>query len=94
MKGGSTMEWKPYLNYKDVMRFGLSESTAYKALEKAMSLTVKENGETKAWCETMEAELVNNKVGKRAPTELVIKVLPHAKKFFSKKQKEKDVNLD
>lgn len=87
------MEWKPYLNYKDVMSFGVSEARAYKILEKAMQKDVKENGETKPWCDTEEAELVNNKVGKRAPTDLVLKALPHARKVFSKtnKQKEKDV---
>lgn len=90
------MEWKPYLNYKDVMNFGLSEARAYAALEKAMQMSVKEYGVTKPWCDTEEAELVNSKVGKRAPTDLVLKALPHARKVFSKtnKQKEKDVNPD
>lgn len=89
------MEWKPYLNYKDVMRFGLSQARAYEILEKAMQKLVREEGELKPWNETEEAEGVNGKTGKRAPTELVLKVLPHAKKIFNKqKPKEKDALPD
>lgn len=78
------MEWKPYIGYKEIMACGVSKGSAYMIIDKVMQMTVQEDGESIPWKDTYEAHMINGKTKKRIPTDLLLKKLPHCKKYFTK----------
>ena len=78
------MEWKPYIGYKEIMACGVSKGSAYMIIDKVMQMTVQEDGEYIPWKDTYEARMINGKTKKRIPTDLLLKKLPHCKKYFTK----------
>lgn len=78
------MEWKPYIGYKEIMACGVSKGSAYSIIDDVMQMIVQENGTSVPWKNTYESRMVNGKTKKKIPTDLLLKKLPHCKKFFTK----------
>lgn len=77
------MEWKPYINYKDIEACGLSRKTAYKILRDLAQTPVKENGHEVPWCDTYEASQLG---GMKIPTDIFLSYFPACRKFFIKRK--------
>lgn len=82
-KGGKQVEWKPYLNYKDLVACGLDRNKAYVVIKDLKKTKVKIDGKEVPWEDTYEATML---LGEKIPTDIFLKFFPSCKKFFAKKK--------
>lgn len=77
------MEWKPYLNYKDLMACGICKNKAYDAIKELKKTKVKVDGKEIPWEDTYEAEMLQ---GEKIPTDIFLRYFPSCRKFFTKQK--------